>query len=131
MLGGFFDGSGFAQIAPAIVLSPSISAEPFAGIALSQVGRQIFYGAGPTINLGPDWPLAPFVHVGLGGLTTTFGEGDPRDDATRMLARAGGGLLISLRWRILVRIEAMHNVLFEPDFKAGVQSYAAGLGTYF
>lgn len=131
MLGGLFDGSGFALVEPAIVLAPSIALEPFAGIALSKVGRQIVYGGGPTFNVGPDWPIAPFVHVGFGGLTTTFGEGDPRDDSTRMLARAGGGLLISLRWRILVRIEAMHNVLFEPDFKASVQSYAAGLGSYF
>jgi hypothetical protein len=129
--GGIFDGTGFAEVEPAFVLAPAISIEGFAGLALSKVGRQVIYGGGPTLNIGPDWPVAPFVHLGVGGITTTFDESDPREDSTRMLARAGGGLLISLRWRILVRLEAMHNVLFEPDFKASVQSYAAGLGTYF
>jgi hypothetical protein len=131
LTGGFFDGSGFAQIEPAFVLAPAIAIEPFAGMALSRVGRQVIYGAGPTLNIAPDWPVAPFVHMAMGGITTTFGEDDPRADSTRVMARAGGGLLISLRWRILLRVEAMHNVLFGPDFKAGVQSYAGGLGTYF
>jgi hypothetical protein len=129
--GGVFDGSGFALAELAAVLSPALAIEGFGGLALSRVGRQLVYGAGPTLNIGPDWPLAPFVHVGAGGITTTFAEGDPRTGSTRWLARAGGGLLISLRWRILVRLEAMHNVVFEPDFKASVQSYAGGLGTYF
>jgi hypothetical protein len=132
MMGGLFDGSGYAQVAPAIVLAPHIAAEPYVGMALSRVGRQLFYGMGPTINFGPDWPVAPFVHLGFGGLTTTFSDADAREGSvTRMMARAGGGLLISLRWRIVIRIEAMQNVLFEPELKATVQSYGSGLGTYF
>ena len=44
---------------------------------------------------------------------------------------AGGGLLVSLRWRILLRLEAMHLVLFDSDYKRNAQSYVAGFGTYF
>jgi hypothetical protein len=46
-------------------------------------------------------------------------------------ARAGGGLLISLRWRILLRLEALHVVMFDPDSKRSAQSFVAGFGTYF
>jgi hypothetical protein len=46
-------------------------------------------------------------------------------------ARAGGGVLISLRWRVLFRLEATNMVLYTEDAYQNVQTYLAGLGTYF
>ena len=46
-------------------------------------------------------------------------------------ARAGGGLLISLRWRVLFRLEASNMVLYTEDAYQNVQTYIGGLGTYF
>ena len=43
----------------------------------------------------------------------------------------GGGFLVSLRFRVSLRLEAANMVLFEEDDYENVQSYAAGLGTYF
>ena len=87
-------------------------------------------GAG-TLNLAPDWPVAPFVTIGVGGI-----HEDPRDEFIQTSkqsfhARAGGGILVSLRWRILFRLEAANVVLFTEDTYANVQSYFGGLGTYF
>jgi hypothetical protein len=99
---------------------------------LSTEGRRFLWGGGGTLNFAPDWAIAPYVHLGAGGLTTV-----PNQDAhvlkggTMAHARAGGGLLISLRWRILLRLEAMNVVMFEPDYKRSAQSYTAGFGTYF
>jgi hypothetical protein len=90
------------------------------------------YGFGGTLNFAPDWAIAPYVHVGAGGVSTV-----PNEDAqvlksgTIAHARAGGGLLVSLRWRILVRLEVMQVVLFDPDYKRSAQSFAGGFGTYF
>ena len=132
LMAGLFDGSGYAEVTPALVLSPSVAIEPYAGIVLSTEGRRFVYGLGGTLNFAPDWPVAPYVHIGAGGLSTV-----PNQDAkvlrggTMAQARAGGGLLISLRWRILVRLEAMQVVVFEPDFKQSAQSFVGGLGTYF
>ncbi len=132
MVAGFFDSGGYAEIKPALVLAPAIAIEPYAGLALSTEGRRVLYGIGGTLNFAPDWAIAPYVHIGAGGLTTV-----PNQDAhvlsggTVAHARAGGGVLISLRWRILLRIEAMHVVLFNADSKRDVQSYVAGFGTYF
>lgn len=129
---GVFDGQGYAEVKPALVLSPAVALEPYGGLMLSPEGRRFLYGAGGTLNLTPDWAIAPFVHLGAGAVTTT-----PNQDAqvlkggTVAHARAGGGLLLSLRWRILVRLEAMHLVLFEADFKRNAQAYVGGLGTYF
>jgi hypothetical protein len=129
---GLFDKGGYTEVKPAIVLAPSIALEPYVGIVLSTEGRRFLYGGGGTLNFAPDWPIAPYVHLGAGGFTTV-----PNQDAhvlrggTVAHARVGGGLLISLRWRILLRLEAMQVVLFEPDYKQTAQSFVAGLGTYF
>jgi hypothetical protein len=129
---GLFDRGGYTELKPAFVLAPAVAIEPYAGIVLSTEGRRFIYGGGGTLNFAPDWAIAPYVHLGGGGLTSV-----PNQDAhvlqggTVAHARAGGGLLISLRWKILVRVEAMHVVLFQPDFAQNVQSYVAGLGTYF
>lgn len=132
LMAGVFDRNGYTEVKPALVLAPPIALEPYAGVVLSTEGRRIVYGGGGTLNFAPEWPIAPYVHLGGGGVTT-FPNQDARvlKGGTVAHARAGGGLLISLRWRILVRIEAMHVVLFEPEFKRNVQSYEAGFGTYF
>jgi hypothetical protein len=129
---GVFGGNGYTEIKPAWVLAPSVAIEPYAGIALSSEGRRFLYGGGGTLNFAPDWPIAPYVHLGAGALTT-----QPNQDAhvlrggTVAHARAGGGLLISLRWRILLRLEAMHVVLFDPDSMQNAVSFVGGFGTYF
>jgi hypothetical protein len=129
---GVFGGEGYVEIKPAWVIAPSVSLEPYAGIVLSTEGRRYLYGGGGTLNFAPDWPIAPYVHLGGGALTT-----QPNQDAhvlkggTVAHARAGGGLLISLRWRILLRLEAMHVVLFDPDSKKSALSFVGGFGTYF
>jgi hypothetical protein len=60
----------------------------------------------------------------------------PKDEFVRQErkwfhARAGGGLLVSLRFRVSLRLEAANMVLFQEDDYQNVQSYTAGLGTYF
>jgi hypothetical protein len=54
-----------------------------------------------------------------------------RTSADFFHARAGGGLLVSLRWRILLRLEANNTVLYTEETYRNVQSYYGGLGTYF
>jgi hypothetical protein len=132
MAGGIFDGSGYAELKPALVINASLSLEPYVGLVMSEAGRSILYGGGATLNLAPDWAISPYVSLGAGGFTSL-----PNDDAfaleERSLfhARAGGGLLVSLRWRIILRLEAMNTVLFDAASYDNAQSYVAGLGSYF
>ena len=132
MTGGVFDGDGYAEIKPALVLTRALALEPYAGLVMGNAGRSLLYGAGATVNLTPDWAVAPFVSVGAGGFTTM-----PNDDAfllrkqTLFHGRAGAGLLVSLRWRITLRLEANNTVLFDAAAYRNALSFVGGLGSYF
>lgn len=132
MTGGMFDGAGYAELKPAFVANSSLSIEPYVGLVMGASGRSLIYGAGASVNLAPDWALSPYLSLGAGGFTTL-----PNADAfalrrqTLAHARAGGGLLVSLRWRIILRLEATNTALFDADSYRNVQSYVGGLGSYF
>jgi len=132
MTGGVFDGDGYAELKPALVLTAALSFEPYIGLVMGATGRSLLYGAGASVNLAPDWAIAPYLCLGAGGYSHL-----PNDDAfaleerTLFHARAGGGLLVSLRWRIILRLEATNTVLFDADAYDNAQSYVAGLGSYF
>jgi hypothetical protein len=132
MAGGIFDRDGYAELKPAFVVNSSLSIEPYVGLVMSSAGRSLIYGAAGTLNLAPDWAIAPYLSLGAGGFSRM-----PNDDAfalereTLLHARAGGGLIVSLRWRIIMRLEATNTVLFDADSYDNAQSYVAGLGSYF
>lgn len=131
LLAGWFDRDGYAEIRPALVLGPAIAIEPYAGLALQRDARRFLYGGGLTLNLMPDWAITPFFHIGIGGLHEDPNDEFVREEADFFHARAGGGFLISMRWRVLVRLEANNTILFTEESYTNVQAYFGGLGTYF
>lgn len=132
LLAGVYDRDGYVELKPAYVLAPAIAFEPFLGLSLKSDSRRITYGLSGTLNLAPDWAIAPFVTLGAGGMHES-----PKDEPSVQhvrnwfQARAGGGLLVSLRFRVLLRLEASNMVLYTEDAYQNVQTYIGGLGTYF
>ncbi len=132
LMAGAYDRDGYVELKPAYVLAPAIAFEPFIGLALKSDSRRVVYGLAGTLNLAPDWAIAPFVTIGAGGMhETPKDETGVRVSKNWFQARAGGGLLISLRWRVLFRLEATNMVLYTEDAYQNVQTYIGGLGTYF
>jgi hypothetical protein len=131
LMGGVFDNDGYVEFRPAWVIAPALAFEPYVGLALLEDGQRLVYGAAGTLNLAPDWAVAPFVSMGVGGVRE-----EPKDEFVRVErnvfhARAGGGVLVSLRWRVLFRAEVSNTVLFTEDSYENVQTYTGGVGTYF
>ena len=131
LMAGLYDGDGYSEIRPALVIAPAIAFEPYVGVALRLDSKRLLYGAAGTLNLAPDWAIAPFVSIGAGGVLEDPNDEFIADDRHWFHARAGGGLLVSLRLRLLFRIEASNVVLFSEDDYENRQAYLAGLGTYF
>jgi uncharacterized protein YgiM (DUF1202 family) len=131
LMGGAYDRAGFTEIRPALVIAPAIAFEPYAALALKSDSRRIIYGGAFALNFAPDWPVSPFAVLGAGGMREQPKEERIRKDRSWFTGRVGGGLLISLRFRLLVRLEVSDFVMFTEDRYRNVQSYAGGLGSYF
>ena len=123
---------GYLEARPSIVLDRTISIDGFIGDALTSDGSEILYGGGGTVYLAPSWVVCPFVGIGGGGLSV-FPTSDSfllkRQDY--FVGRAGGGLLIALRWRILLRLEVTDLTVFTADSFRNAQTFAGGFGVYF
>jgi len=131
LCGGVFDRDGYVEFKPALVLAPAVSVEPYIGLAMQTDARRLVYGLGASLDLAPDWAVAPYVTLGAGGLRDQPSANLKQKPRNFFQARAGGGLLVSLRWRILFRFEATNTIVFTEDSYKNVQSYIGGLGTYF
>jgi uncharacterized protein YgiM (DUF1202 family) len=131
LMAGIWDLHGYSEARPALVLAPAIAFEPYAGLALVTDGSRFVYGLAATLNLTPTWAIAPFVEIGIGGVHETPKDENIRQERDWFHARAGAGLLVSLRYRILLRLQASNLVLYTEDRYDNVQSYIGGLGSYF
>ena len=123
---------GYLEGRPSIVVHRTVTLDGYIGNALTADGSQILYGGGATIHFAPDWPICPFLGIGGGGLTVRPNADSfvlQREDL--YMARAGGGILMALRGRILVRLEATNLTLFDSESLKNAQTYAGGLGVYF
>jgi hypothetical protein len=139
ILGGVLDEkssrgvrNGYLELRPAVVLAPTLSFEPYIGMALTENGNELLYGGAVAVHFAPDWAVEPYAIIGLGGLTT-FPNSDQfiMQRETVWAARAGAGLLLALRMRILVRLEASNLTLFTEDSYRNAQIYQGGVGVYF
>jgi hypothetical protein len=130
--GGGTDRFGYLEARPSIIVHKTLSLDGFVGDALTSDGSQILYGVGASINLAPSWPVCPFVGLGVGGLSV-FPNSDSfvlkREDL--FIGRAGGGILMAFRNRILLRIEATNLSVFKSDSYKNAQTYSGGFGVYF
>lgn len=131
MMAGVYDRAGYVELRPGWVIAPAIALEPYIGLSLKEDSRRIVYGGAGTLNLLPDQAIAPFVTIGGGGMYEQPKDEFVRETRKWFHARAGGGVLVSLRFRVSLRLEAANMVLFQEDDYQNVQSYVAGLGTYF
>jgi Bacterial SH3 domain len=124
--------AGYFEVRPSIVFHETVSLDGFVGAGLTGDGAQLLYGASATLYVAPKWAVCPFLSLGGGGLSV-FPNSDTfvlkREDA--YVARAGGGVLLALRNRILVRLEASNLSLFTPSSFRNAQTFAGGLGVYF
>lgn len=130
--GGAQKTYGYLEARPSLVLHESVSLEGFIGDGLTSDGTQLLYGGGVSIYLAPRWPVCPFLGVMAGGLSVIPSSDSfvlKREDL--YVAREGGGILLALRNRILVRIEVTNLSLFDANQYKNAQTYSGGLGVYF
>jgi hypothetical protein len=123
---------GYLEGRPSLVVHRTVTLDGYIGNALTSDGSQILYGGGATVHFAPSWAICPFLGIGAGGLHVRPNADSfvlKREDL--YMARAGGGILMALRGRILVRLEVTNLTLFDSESLKNAQTYAGGFGVYF
>lgn len=131
LLGGVLQRGGYVEARPSLFLDPTVALEPFVGLGLEQRGRRLLYGLALALAPFPNSSISPYLQLGFGGSREDPSDEFVRPVQSRYLARAAAGLLVSFRFRVLLRLEGQQVLLFDADRYESTQAFVGGLGTYF
>jgi SH3 domain-containing protein len=129
---GILDGEGVFLLRPSILLDPSWAIEGFAGLSPRSEKDVYLGGFAFVLRLAPGAVLGPYASIGLGAAYISPKADnyvDPRE--TLMALGAGGGLEITLKKQITVRLDARNWTLFNENHSNNGQEYSGGLAIFF
>ena len=130
--GGALGGDGLFIFRPAVTLDAHFAIEGHVGEAIGSDGSLLVYGLDGDVIIYPMGPLCPFVALGLGG-ATSFPKvnGVTQAEKSQLALDAGGGAMLILRKRIILRFDVRNYTLFTPNSTQNRQEYSGGLAVYF
>jgi hypothetical protein len=129
---GLLGGEGVYLFRPAWLLDPYFALEGWFGQSPAAQEDIFLAGLGWTLRMAPGFPLGPYLHAGVG-----MAHRNPKEDAftlqprTQMAVCVGGGLEITLKKRITLRIDARQWMIFDENEAQGAQEYTGGLAIFF
>ncbi len=129
---GMLDLEGMFLLRPSWLVDPYLAVEGFAGIS-PRADKDLFLaGVGPTLRLAPGAVIGPYVGIGLGAsYIRPKADNFVDPEETLMALSAGGGLEITLKKQITVRLDARNWTLFDENKAANAQEYSGGLAIFF
>ena len=129
---GTLDGEGVYLLRPSVFIDPSLAIEFTAGLS-PRGDKDVFLGnAGLTLRLAPGAAIGPYIHGGVGAAYIR-----PRADnfvdveQTLMTMAFGGGLEITLKKQITVRLDCREWTLFDQNQITHATEFSAGLSIFF
>jgi len=129
---GRLGGDGMALFRPSVVLEPHVTLEGFFGETVGDQIDVIYAGGGFNAYLWPAMPVTPFFAIAAGG---AFGRKKADQFTIKAgdydMVNVGGGLVFSLKKRLILRGEARHYVLFDANHTQRIQEYSGALSVYF
>ena len=129
---GLLDYEGLFLIRPSWLIDPYWAVDVFAGLS-PRAEKDIFLaGVGWTLRMVPGAHIGPYISAGLGAAHIR-----PKADnfvdvkETIMALNAGGGIEITFKKQITLRLDARNWTLFDPDQANNGQEYSGGLAIFF
>jgi hypothetical protein len=129
---GILDREGVFLLRPSWLIDPYWALEGFSGLS-PRSEKDIFLGGlGFVLRLAPGAVIGPYVSIGLGAAYIR-----PKADnfidkqETLMALGAGGGLEITFKKQITLRLDARNWTLFDENKSNNGQEYSAGLAIFF
>jgi hypothetical protein len=129
---GVLGREGLYLLRPAWLIDSHWAVEGFAGLSPRGQTDLFLAGLGWTLRLAPGAAVGPYASAGVGAAHLR-----PKADnfvdrpQTLMAVAVGGGLEITFRKQITVRLDARNWTVFDPDRAANAQEYSGGLAIFF
>ena len=129
---GTLGGEGVFLLRPSWIIDPYWALEGFGGLSPRSDKQVYLGGAAFVLRLSPGAVVGPYASIGLGAAhispaATNFV--DPRE--TLMALNAGGGLEITLKKQITVRLDARNWALFNQNHTTNAAEFSGGLAIFF
>jgi SH3 domain-containing protein len=129
---GLLQGEGVYLLRPSWIIDPYWALEGFAGLSPRSEKDVYLAGLAFVLRLAPGAVLGPYASIGLGVAHISPKADnyvDPRENL--MALGAGGGLEITLKKQITVRLDVKNWSLFNQNHSNNGQEYTGGLAIFF
>jgi len=129
---GVLDGEGIYLLRPSWLVDPYWAIEGFAGLS-PRAEKDIFLGGlGFVLRLVPGAVIGPYATIATGAAHIRPKADNFVDQRETLMALgAGGGLEITFKKQITVRLDARNWSLFNQNHSSNGQEYSGGLAIFF
>lgn len=129
---GLLDGEGMFLLRPSWLIDPYWAIEGFAGLS-PRAEKDIFLGGlGFVLRLVPGAVIGPYASISTGAAHIRPKVDNFVDkNETLMALGAGGGLEITFKKQITLRVDARNWSLFNETHASNGQEYSGGLAIFF
>lgn len=129
---GILDEEGMFLLRPSWLIDPYWAIEGFAGLSPRSEKDLFLGGLGFVLRLAPGAVLGPYATLGVGAVHVRPKEDNFIDEKETLMAMvAGGGIEITFKKQITLRIDARNWSLFDENQASNGQEYSGGLAIFF
>ncbi len=129
---GVLDLEGVFMLRPSWLVDPYWAVEGFAGLSPRADTDLFLAGLGFVLRLAPGAVIGPYASLGLGGAYVRPKADNAIDQEDGLMALgAGGGLEITFKKQITLRLDARNWTLFDQNKSSNGQEYSGGLAIFF
>ena len=129
---GLLDNEGVFLLRPSVLIDPYWAIEGFAGLSPRNEKDVFLSGLAFVLRLAPGAVIGPYASIGLGAAyirPKADNFVDPKE--TLMALSAGGGLEITFKKQITLRLDARNWTMFDENKANNGQEYSGGLAIFF
>jgi hypothetical protein len=129
---GILDREGVFMLRPSWLIDPYWALEAFGGLSPQAQNDVFLAGLGFILRLAPGAVIGPYAGVSVGGAHIRPKADNPVPvEETLMALGAGGGLEITFKKQITLRLDARNWTLFDQNKSQNEQEYSGGLAIFF
>jgi hypothetical protein len=129
---GMLDGEGVYLLRPSVLIDSYWAIEGFAGLSPRSEKDVFLGGLGFVLRLAPGSVIGPYASIGIGAAPIRPKADNYVDKKEVLMALgAGGGVEITFKKQITLRLDARNWSLFNQNHANNGQEYSGGLAIFF